>query len=225
LLDEAAKEFAAHGYDDASINRILLASGLSKGSFYYYFDDKPDLAAAVIEREASRYVTMFNDIKVPSTPEEFWGELGRMMEASTRRFRELPHTTADAFMRIAITASRRPELMERMATSSATAMTMSGRIAESWKRGQEIGAVRDDLPVGALIALIQEVKLGLVRILFPPDRPPTEEEFVGFMRTYLDLIRRVTERRDQPLPVAKPKPAPRVPPAKGSRPRAKSNRR
>jgi AcrR family transcriptional regulator len=196
LLDEAAKEFAAHGYDDASINRILLASGLSKGSFYYYFDDKPDLAAAVIEREASRHLGLFDDLGVPNTPAEFWAELQRMIELSTRRMREAPHVGTDAFMRVAITASRRPELLERVSTATATAM--SSKIAGIWKRGQEIGAVRDDLTAATLIALIQEVKLSLVRVMFPVDRPPNEAEFKSFMYTYVDLIRRITERRDEP---------------------------
>src|SRR5689334_5750559 len=54
LLDAAATEFAAHGYETASLNRILLSAGLSKGSFYYYFEDKADLAAAVLARETAR---------------------------------------------------------------------------------------------------------------------------------------------------------------------------
>jgi AcrR family transcriptional regulator len=47
LLEAAMKEFAANGYELASINRILDAAELSKGSFYYYFDDKLDLATTV----------------------------------------------------------------------------------------------------------------------------------------------------------------------------------
>ena len=40
ILEAAAKEFAAAGYENASLNRILEHAGLSKGAAYYYFDDK-----------------------------------------------------------------------------------------------------------------------------------------------------------------------------------------
>ena len=45
ILEAAAKEFTAHGYDGASLNRILEEAGISKGAAYYYFDDKADLYA------------------------------------------------------------------------------------------------------------------------------------------------------------------------------------
>src|SRR5829696_7359310 len=75
LLDAAAKEFAAHGYETASLNRILLAAGLSKGSFYYYFDDKADLAAAVLARESARWIEIVGSLPLPSTADEFWDEM------------------------------------------------------------------------------------------------------------------------------------------------------
>src|SRR5690349_11232011 len=49
LFDNAAQEFATHGYDGASLNRILEKSGMSKSSLYYY-DDKADLFTTLIER-------------------------------------------------------------------------------------------------------------------------------------------------------------------------------
>ena len=49
LLERAATEFALHGYEGASLNSILSGAGLSKGVFYYYFDDKADLFATVTD--------------------------------------------------------------------------------------------------------------------------------------------------------------------------------
>lgn len=50
LFYSAAEEFAAHGFDGASLDRILEKSGMSKSSLYYYFDDKADLFTTMIER-------------------------------------------------------------------------------------------------------------------------------------------------------------------------------
>src|SRR5579863_2209492 len=100
LLDAATHEFAAHGYDDASINRILLAAGFSKGSFYYYFDDKADLAAAVLERWAGEHEDIWEEWVTPKTAEEFWSAGRAFMERSTAKLREEPHATTDAMMRL-----------------------------------------------------------------------------------------------------------------------------
>ena len=51
ILRAALDEFAAHGFHDASLNRIIDAAGISKGSMYYYFDGKEDLFAHVTRVE------------------------------------------------------------------------------------------------------------------------------------------------------------------------------
>ena len=40
ILRAAGEEFAEKGFAGASINRIIRESGMSKGSVYYYFEDK-----------------------------------------------------------------------------------------------------------------------------------------------------------------------------------------
>lgn len=48
LLAAALAEFAKHGYEQASINRILAKAGMSKGQFYYHFKNKEGLYFALI---------------------------------------------------------------------------------------------------------------------------------------------------------------------------------
>lgn len=43
ILKAAKEEFEAFKYVDASINRIIKAANISRGSFYQYFEDKNDL--------------------------------------------------------------------------------------------------------------------------------------------------------------------------------------
>jgi AcrR family transcriptional regulator len=194
LLNAATSEFAACGYEDASINRILLAAGFSKGSFYYYFDDKTDLAAAVMERWAERYEDTFDDVLTPNTPEEFWAASAAVMERSTAQLREEPHVTTDAMMRLGTALSRLPEVRERVVLSSVVT-SITARVVAIWTRGQEVGAIRTDLAVGDILALLQDAKLTLVRLLLPSDRAPTLDEVEAFTRIHFDLVRRVSERR------------------------------
>lgn len=43
ICEVAFDEFAEYPFDQASINRIVAGSGIAKGSFYQYFEDKKDL--------------------------------------------------------------------------------------------------------------------------------------------------------------------------------------
>jgi AcrR family transcriptional regulator len=192
ILDAATREFATYGYDEASVNRILLSAGFSKGLFYYYFDDKADLAIAVIERQAAQYLSSLSTIHTPSTPEEFWQELARAFELHVREVRSSP-IMADALLRLASALSRHPELLRQLKGSIVTEAT--ARITTLWKRGQEVGAVRTDLPIAAILEVLQDTKITLIRVLLPADRAPTSEETERFARVHLDLIRRIAEPR------------------------------
>ncbi len=43
LIKIALNEFSANEYNSASVSRIVKETGIAKGSFYQYFQDKKDL--------------------------------------------------------------------------------------------------------------------------------------------------------------------------------------
>lgn len=49
LFEVAVNEFVEKGYDKASINTILKKAGMSKGQFYYHFENKENLYFALID--------------------------------------------------------------------------------------------------------------------------------------------------------------------------------
>ena len=50
LLAAARAEFARVPYEEASVNRMIQAAGIPRGSFYMYFTDKEDLFRYLMER-------------------------------------------------------------------------------------------------------------------------------------------------------------------------------
>lgn len=56
IIDAAARVFARLGYDRARMADIVEASGLSKGSVYFHFDSKEDLAVAVLVTRQDRWI-------------------------------------------------------------------------------------------------------------------------------------------------------------------------
>jgi AcrR family transcriptional regulator len=58
ITNAAIDEFAEYGFEASSINRIVANSGISKGSFYQYFEDKMDVfkyLMDVIGKEKTEY--------------------------------------------------------------------------------------------------------------------------------------------------------------------------
>jgi AcrR family transcriptional regulator len=59
ILDTARKLVYTKGYEEMSIQDILDAMNISKGAFYHYFDSKPALLEALIERLADEAAATF----------------------------------------------------------------------------------------------------------------------------------------------------------------------
>jgi AcrR family transcriptional regulator len=54
LLDGAAEVFAERGYRAATVDEIVAKAGLSKGTFYWHFESKEELFAALLEERVDR---------------------------------------------------------------------------------------------------------------------------------------------------------------------------
>lgn len=186
LLEAATKEFAAHGYELASINRILEAAGLSKSSFYYYFDDKADLAATVLIAHAEP-MTRLGELRQPDSPEAFWAELRRVSLVQLREL-ESKRTVYECLTRLSNALAKDPELAGRVLPLFAP---QRHAMVGLFQTGVEVGALRGDLPVPMLISLIQSVKTAAYAAHFPGDRVPTEAEMETFTDLIFDLARRI----------------------------------
>jgi AcrR family transcriptional regulator len=81
IIDAAIDEFAEYGLENASTNRIVANSGISKGSFYQYFEDKQDVfmyLLTVLEQEKMAY---FKGKHPPSNNMDTFGYFRWMIKA------------------------------------------------------------------------------------------------------------------------------------------------
>lgn len=181
------KEFGARGYELASINRILDEAGFSKGSFYYYFEDKEDLAATAF-LEAAQPEAWLDFLKEPTSAEHFWDELRAMSMAQLKELEARP---------------LQYECMVRLSNALPTAPTLAARVMPRFQpgrvkmagfleRGVALGALRSDVPLGTLMAIIESAKRTAYASMFPGDRVPTEAEMHGFADLVIDLAKRIS---------------------------------
>jgi AcrR family transcriptional regulator len=66
ILDAAEKLFAEKGYGAATVNDILDAVKIAKGTFYYYFKSKEDVLDALIDRRIGEGVEKAQEIAASS---------------------------------------------------------------------------------------------------------------------------------------------------------------
>jgi AcrR family transcriptional regulator len=151
ILRAALDEFAVHGFRGASLNRVISAAGISKGSMYYYFDGKEDLYTHVARVELERMVAGLGPFPIPTQadPDTFWSTLEgyylRLMTAlvTTPRLADL--------IRGWLAASGDPALHRAQQELEHAVLPW---LEEALAAGQRAGAVRGDLPSGLLISVV-----------------------------------------------------------------------
>ena len=149
ILEAAAKEFAANGYDGASLNRILDAAGISKGAAYYYFDDKADLYATTVLHYSRELMANALPDQAQFTAVNFWDALTAVYRQQFTSYAERPWVFGVA----------------KAGGSLTVDMLTEGPLAELWqqaqfllaklfRRGYELGVIRADLPEDLLLSLV-----------------------------------------------------------------------
>ena len=150
ILRAALDEFAAHGFHDASLNRIIDAAGISKGSMYYYFDGKEDLFAHVARVEFERLFAAVGPVALPGEPgpDAFWSAVERYYLDAMTGLAARPQLAA--LVRGWLAASDNPALQRAQQELEQAVLPWIERVLAA---GQAGGAVRTDLPSGLLIAV------------------------------------------------------------------------
>jgi AcrR family transcriptional regulator len=186
LLEAARAEFAVYGFEASSYNRIIANSGVSKGSFYYYFNGKEDLYLTVVQDAIARFSEALGDPADVASVEEFWTECARLY----RRLLEFGIQNPALVGVLKSMVDLRPgpmaeELLQKMMVKDVEWYSSMIR------RGQELGAVRTDLPLDLLLAFLYGLMEGKSRWglhRWPEYGPLDIEQNVEIM---VDVFRRV----------------------------------
>jgi len=193
VLRAAGEEFANNGLSGASINRIIQKSGMSKGAVYYYFEDKEDLFATVVERSTQR---MMAEIGWPALevlgPDEFWDAL---MELTHR---SIEFAQRDEWWIKMARAFHR----SRYESGAGPAVERLRNVGRDWwaaiiARGQTLGVIRTDLPLDLLVEITMGADEGGDRWMMEHWEGFTPEDLTEIVDARVDLIRDMLDKENE----------------------------
>lgn len=183
LFGVAAAAFAQQGYERASLNAILAAAGMAKSTFFYYFLDKEDLFASVLEAAFARVATVAGLFTLPDDATRFWQEATAIIERWGIAAAAEPGFVGllRAFQPMRRTAS--PRLMRVMDKAR-------GVYRALLTRGIEFGVVRSDLGVDTMIALTDAIDL-VLDDEFHRDPAPDDATLKAHRSRVIDIVHRL----------------------------------
>lgn len=185
ILEAAALEFAAHGFEGASLNQILEHAQVSKGAAYYYFDDKLDLFVTVVQHYWKQTRDSFDFVPDELTRETFWPSVRGFYRRQFAEFGERPWTLGVA----KAVRTVPPQFYEEGRLASVT-QEVWGWMAEVLARGREVGAVRDDLPDELLLTLFAAIDDALDEWVLRKGHPLAPDQIEANTDVIMDILYR-----------------------------------
>lgn len=180
----ARDEFAGRGFHDASLNRVIEAAGISKGSMYYYFDGKEDLYAYIVQTDLEQLFARIGPFPVPNdgSADVFWSTVEdyylRLMTALT--------ATPDlaALIRGLLAASTTPVLAQAQADLT---QAVQPWLEQAAANGQRVGAIRTDLPSDLLITVV--MGMGQAMDVWLMTRHPDADDLPRLIGVLIEMMR------------------------------------
>ena len=186
LFQAARDEFAARGFSHASLNRIIGAVGMSKSSFYHYFQDKADLFRQTFTSTLAPIIELQQTIDIDRlTRDSLWPTILASMGQALQITQTRPEI---------ITAGRMfyksREVPEGAALTGEYLGALSGWITGIIHRGQEVGAFRNDLPDDLLIDMLMAMGMTMDNWVLNRWDQFDEDARSGLVVKFIDIVQR-----------------------------------
>lgn len=187
LFRVASREFAAYGFAQASLNRIISAVSMSKSSFYHYFNDKTDLYRQILKQAVLPLEKMDDMLDLEHIEAaDFWPKLAAI---SGDMVADLG--SSSDMIDIARMFYRSLETPEDRALTEDLMKGFNVWLARVLDRGQTLKQVRDDLPQSLLIELLMSLGVSVDRWMLAHWEGLDEEERQYLNREILGIFRRI----------------------------------
>ncbi len=187
LFEVASTEFAAHGFAQASLNRIIAEVSMSKSSFYHYFLNKTDLFDQTLEQSLAPFNEMQKSFDLDLlTAETFWP----MVQMMTREMMHMANRSPELVKVGQMFYRSRENPEEQKLTHDLMAKTtawLEGLLG----RGQGLGLLRRDLPDSFIIDILMALGMAMDQWVLAHWDEFSDEKRIALSDKSFDLFARI----------------------------------
>ena len=164
ILDVSKEEFSAHGFEGASYNKIIQKIGISKGSMYYYFENKEDLFITcfldAFAHATGRFGFDYTTFPVGDDVQTYWNSIKMI---SSKQWNDvLRHPLLMSLMRQLVLLGTDHPIFRKL-NAVCEGLSEYGDLMAILEHGVEIGAIRDDVPLNVLVRMNTEYEVWLMQ--------------------------------------------------------------
>ncbi len=164
ILEEAVIEFRDNNYDTASINKIVERSGISKGSFYQYFNDKEDVYLHIMSKIGEKKIEYLKPSMLNFSELSFYDALREMYRSAFEFALENPD-----YLEIGNRMMRdNSGILQKL--RSAFSVKGDEMFITLLRRGQETGDIRLDLDLQMIAKMLISMQMSIVEYYFEKHR-------------------------------------------------------
>ncbi|MCP5039180.1 MAG: TetR/AcrR family transcriptional regulator [Rhodobacteraceae bacterium] len=159
LFQISSGEFAANGFKQASLNRIISELGMSKSSFYHYFANKQDLFRQTLEYVLKPVLDLHQSVDIKAlTTDTLWPSIMQIVGEATRMVNSSPEMVmAGRMFYRCYDDPGGHELTQEILGEFTTWTT------KLIQHGQVLGVFRSDLPDTFLIEILMAMGMSMDR--------------------------------------------------------------
>ncbi len=164
ILEEAVIEFRDNNYDAASINKIVERSGISKGSFYQYFNDKEDVYLHIMSKIGEKKIEYLTPSMLNFSELSFYDALREMYRSAIEFALENPD-----YLEIGNRMMRdNSGILQKL--RSAFSVKGDEMFITLLRKGQETGDIRLDLDLQMIAKMLISMQMSIVEYYFEKHR-------------------------------------------------------
>ena len=161
IFTAAVEEFSRQSFSAASINRIVQAAGIPRGSFYQYFSGKEDLYLYVATVIGEEKLEIFRRFAAPVTNVGFFEAVKSSLPAVVEWLDLHPDYNRIGFF---MATDNNPFIRNIREKSD----IISGSVLAMLKSDQEAGRIRDDVDAAFLLQVYTDASFALFKGYYAP---------------------------------------------------------
>jgi AcrR family transcriptional regulator len=184
ICNVAVNEFAEYSFDLASINRIVAESGIAKGSFYQYFEDKRDLFLYLVQLATNEKVNYISPLMDNPDKHDIFTLLREMYISGIQFAAEHPEYAE--ISRKILENKDAPTYRELMADNLPTAYEFFDKILEN---AMARGEVRADIDVKMTAYMIASMNTHVIEYYTKYVAQDYDEKMMETIDKFLDFLK------------------------------------